>query len=193
MASYDTALDFQPVSRYLHGDSLEQIVSACHREGIKVIARMDFSKIDYSVYEKHPDWAYRTPDGKTVDDNGKVHSCLNSPYQQKYAMEILKEILDRYPFDGVFCNMSGFISIDYNRVYHGPCHCESCRKAFKEQYGEDIPAWDNPGDPVYRKYAAFRAECTKKQKMTLHETIRAINPDISSSSWVVTNVIFSGR
>ena len=179
VASYDTEIEYQPQSQYLHGDSLETVVEECHKAGIKVIARMDFTKIDESVYEKHPDWAYRAPNGQIVSDSGKVHSCLNSPYQQKYAMEILKEILNKIKFDGVFCNMSGFISIDYRGVYHGPCHCESCRRQFKEKYGEEIPAWDNPQDPVYRKYSAFRAECSQKQKAQLYRTIRDISQEIA--------------
>ena len=110
IASYDTKLDFQTKSAYLHADSLSQIIDACHKRGIRVIARTDFSKVRYELYKKHPEWAYRTKDGNIVSYNGDVHVCPNGDYQQKYMFEILKEVLCRFPFDGVFCNMSGFLA-----------------------------------------------------------------------------------
>lgn len=57
IASYDTKLAYQPRSQYLTGDSLLQVVDACHAQGIRVIARTDFSRIRREVYEQHPDWA----------------------------------------------------------------------------------------------------------------------------------------
>jgi len=40
IASYDTKLAYQPRSQYLTGDSLLQVVDACHAQGIRVIARI---------------------------------------------------------------------------------------------------------------------------------------------------------
>ena len=51
IASYDTKLDFQTKSAYLHADSLSQIIDACHKRGIRVIARTDFSKVRYELYK----------------------------------------------------------------------------------------------------------------------------------------------
>ena len=45
IAGYDTDLEYQPKCEYLHGDSLKKTVEECHKEGNRVIARMDFSKI----------------------------------------------------------------------------------------------------------------------------------------------------
>ena len=179
VASYDTALDYHPKSGYLHGDSLETIVEECHKEGIKVIARMDFSKIDYSVYEKHPGWAYRRADGEIVSSGGKVQTCLNGEYQQKYAMEIMKEVLTRFPFDGVFCNMSGFMFVDYSYIFHGPCHCENCQRLFKEKFGEELPKELDQSSPAVQKYMRFTSECTAKQKKMMYQVIRNISPEIA--------------
>ena len=35
--------------------NLRQIIDACHEEGIRVIARTDFSKVHYDLYEQHPE------------------------------------------------------------------------------------------------------------------------------------------
>lgn len=179
IASYDTDLEYHKKSDYLHGDGLGTIIDECHKAGIKVIARMDFSKVRYEVYEKHPEWAYRRADGQIVNYNGDVHTCPNSDYQQKYALEIVREALTKFPFDGVFCNMSGFLVVDYSGNYHGPCHCENCQRLFREKYGAEIPVKDDSRDPAYKKYTMFKSECSKTQKRNLHKTIRDISPEIA--------------
>lgn len=179
LASYDTQLDYHRKSDYLHGDSLERVIEECRKRGIRVMARMDFSKVRYEVYKEHPEWAYRTAAGEIVNYNGDVHVCPNSDYQQRYSLEIMEEVLHRFPFDGVFCNMSGFLVVDYSGNYHGPCHCENCRRKFREQYGAEIPQKDDPRNPDYKKYAMFKSGCMKTQKMNLTKTIRRINPEIA--------------
>ncbi|WP_110937122.1 alpha-amylase family protein [Salipaludibacillus neizhouensis] len=179
IASYDSKLPFQPRSEYLHGDSLKKIIEECHKEGIRVIARTDFSKIRYSVYEQNPDWAYRTRDGEIVNYNGFVHTCPNGDYQQKYMLDILQEVLTTHSFDGLFCNMSGFLVVDYNYTYHGPCHCENCQHKFKEQYGLELPEKDDPRNPVYKKYMIFKKDCEKDHTERLRHLVKDINPDIA--------------
>ncbi|TVR53400.1 MAG: hypothetical protein EA426_17910, partial [Spirochaetaceae bacterium] len=73
----------------------------CHAAEIRVIARTDFSKVRRPIYEKHPDWAYKTAGGKIVDYNGDVHVCMNGEYQQKYALEIIREVLETLRIDGI--------------------------------------------------------------------------------------------
>ncbi|MFC4323723.1 alpha-amylase family protein [Litchfieldia salsa] len=178
-ASYDSNLPFQPNSEYLNGDSLNKIIEECHKQGIKVIARTDFSKIQYSVYEKNPDWAYRTREGKIVNYNGYVHTCLNGGYQQEYMFEILQEVLTTHEFDGLFCNMSGFLVVDYSYKYHGPCHCENCQRKFKEQYGLELPEKDDPRSSVYKKYMIFKKDCEKEHTERLRRLVKDISPDIA--------------
>ncbi len=179
IASYDTKLPFQSKSEYLHGDSLRDMIDACHERSIRVIARTDFSKVRYPLYEQHPDWAVRTKDGEIINYNGDVHVCPNSDYQQKYELDILEEVLTEFPFDGVFCNMSGFLVVDYSGKYYGPCHCENCKKKFREMFGMDIPETDDFHAPGYMKYQAFKNACTKKHKEDIIRTVREIRPDIA--------------
>ena len=44
--------------------NLRQIIDACHEEGIRVIARTDFSKVHYDLYEQHPEWAVSHRQGR---------------------------------------------------------------------------------------------------------------------------------
>lgn len=179
IAGYNTKLAFQNKNNFLHGDTLKQIIDQCHKAGIRVIARCDFSKIAYSQFLRHEDWAYRTGKGEIVNYNGYVHTCLNSQYQQSYIFDILKELFKEHDFDGLFCNMSGFLVVDYDYNYHGPCHCDNCKRLFKEQFGGEIPLKDDPGNPMYGKYVAFKNQCTKKHIQKLHQAVKGINKNIA--------------
>lgn len=179
LASYETKLDFQNQSAYLNGDTLKQMIEECHKAGIRVIARCDFSKISYEMYLKHPDWAYRRADGEIVNYNGFVQTCVNSEYQQKYVFEILKELFREHDFDGVFCNMSGFMIVDYDYNYHGPCHCENCKRLFNKWFAGDIPEKDDMRNPMYGKYVAFKNKSTKEQRKKLYECVKGINENLA--------------
>ena len=130
IASYTTKLQHHFQSPYLTGDSLEDIIDACHRENIKVFARTDFSKIRRPIYEAHPEWAYVSPQGKIVDYNGDVHACINGGYQQGYALKIIEETITTLDLDGIFFNMGGYQVKDYSGNYYGPCQCKSCQRRF---------------------------------------------------------------
>lgn len=179
IASYETKLPFHFQSEYLKGDNLKQIIDLCHENGIKVMARTDFSKIRRPIYQQHPDWAYRRSDGEVVDYNGDVHACLNGGYQSEYAFEIMKETMEELNVDGVFCNMGGFQVKDYSYNYHGICHCDNCKVKFKEMFGMDLPLKEDMNDPVFRKYSVFKEICLQQHKNKMVELIKGINPEVA--------------
>ena len=179
IASYETEHPCHTKSKYLTSDSLKQLIDACHKRGIRVIARTDFTKVRYAMYEKHPEWACRTVSGDIINYNGNVHVCPNSDYQQKVLFEILKETLTTHPFDGVFCNMSGFVVADYSGNYYGICHCENCRKKFRAFCGEELPEKEDPNSPAYIRYEAFKEKCTTEHRNRMNAMIKAINEDIA--------------
>lgn len=179
LASYDTKVEDHTKSEFLHGDSLDKVIAKCKSEGIRVIARMDFSKIRREVFERHNDWAYRDLNGNIVDYNGNVHACICGDFQQKKAFEIMKEVLERFPIDGVFFNMGGFAVVDYSYNYHGICHCDACKKRFKEMYGLDLPDKDDLKDPTYGKYTLFKKAVTADYKDRMEKFIHSIRPDVA--------------
>ncbi len=184
IASYPTELADQPRSAFLDGFDLKHLVDRCHEAGIRVIARTDFSKIDESVFERHPDWAYRHADGTPLIYNGYVQTCLSGGYQGGYMDEILKELLTAIPFDGIYCNMgtaTGYI-VDYSMNRHGPCHCENCRRAFREKYGMSIPETLRPGDKASMIYFRFQQELAAAQKQRVTKLLRSIRPELAYCS-----------
>jgi hypothetical protein len=179
IASYPTDLPYHFQSPCLHGDGLDKVIERCHEEGIRVIARTDFSKVRRPVYERHPEWAYRTAEGEIVDYNGDVHACVNGGYQQEYVFEIIDEMLKKLPFDGVFCNMGGFQVRDYSYRYYGVCHCESCKRKFREMFGLALPLKEDMNDPVYRKYKLFQRRCIADYEERFYRHVKALSPDIA--------------
>lgn len=179
IASYDTKLPFQKKSGFLHGDSLKQVLDACHRRGIRVIARCDFSKIAWELYEAHPDWVYRDAEGKIRSYEGYVQTCLNGPYQQEHLFEILKELFTTHNFDGIFCNMTSVITMGYDYELLAPCHCDNCRRLFEEETGMQVPDRIDPKDPAFMRFMAFQGKRSQMQKMKMTKMLKAIRPAIA--------------
>lgn len=179
LASYQSRLPYHTVSDYLTGSSLLEILEACHRRNIRVIARMDFSKIPYAVYEQHKDWAFRTFDGEIVEQNGFVQTCQNGAYQTEKVPEILRELLSTHPFDGVYCNMSGFYATDYSGKVYGMCACENCKAGFKAAFGVDVPERLDMKNPVAMRYMGFQADCGKKLRTAMNQVVKSISPEIA--------------
>lgn len=184
MASYPSALCDEPQSEYLDDFDLGALVERLHREKIKVIARTDFSKISESVFKRHPEWAYRHADGSPLIYNGYVQTCVLGGYQAEYMDDIIREMLSKIPFDGIYINMgsaTGYI-VDYSMNRHGPCHCDRCRAAFKAAAGLEIPAELRPGDRASMMYFGFQQNIAAAQKKRITELVHSISPEIAYCS-----------
>lgn len=156
-ASYESNIPFHTRNRYLTGDSLKTVINACKEAGIRVISRVDFSKVRAPLYEQHPEWAYVSPKGEIIDYHGLIHMCFNSDYQQKIALDIIREIIRDINPDGLFLNMGGYsVALDYTKGYQGICQCENCRERFHDLFGLELPKEDDPDDPIYQKYKEFQ-------------------------------------
>ena len=159
-AFYPTDLEYHPRAEPLRhrsdGDLTGTVLERCRQEDVRLVARFDFSKFHESIFDHRPEWAYRDHDGEHVNYDGVVHACINGGYQQSYAFEILEEALSRYPVDGIFFNMFGYVESDYDGTYHGPCHCANCQERFAAFSDGDrsIPdkGYDAADHPVYQRF-----------------------------------------
>lgn len=179
LAGYESRLPYHTVSSYLKGSSLRDILDACHKRNIRVIARMDFSKIPRAVYGEHPDWAFRTADGGIIEQNGFIQTCQNGEYQQEKALEILEELLRSHPFDGVYCNMSSFAAVGYDGRIYGMCCCDACREGFRKASGMEAPRGMDRKDPAVLRYMGFQAGAGKRLRMKMNAVVKAIDPEIA--------------
>jgi hypothetical protein len=160
LSFFPTDLPFQTRNPYLAGrpggDLLGDAVRAAHARGIRILARMDFSKVSARIAAEHPEWSYVSPTGRSQEYSGLVSVCPNGQYYQEKSFLALDEVMDRYDVDGFFFNWFGFNEIDYSKVYNGVCHCTSCRRAFHAYSGgAELP--DGPSSPAYGVWRIFAA------------------------------------
>jgi hypothetical protein len=177
-ANYPTKLPFHYRNPYLKGDLTGEVVKKLHENGIKVIGRFDFSKVDESIAGKKPEWLYVGTDGKNVNYYGKVHTCVNGGYQQEYGFGILKEAINAYPLDAIFFNMGGYQTSDYSQVDHGICQCESCKRRFRDSTGFSVPVKPDINDPVYRRYRDFQRSTSEDLFKRIKDFTKDLNPNL---------------
>lgn len=184
VAFYPTDLPFHYRSPFLgDGDLTGDMVKLCHEQGIRFMARFDFSKIHESVYKEHPDWAYRSASGNVVNYNGFVHTCVNGGFQRERSLDILREVLEHYPIDGVFFNMFGYFTRDYSHTYHGICHCDACQQRFAEQYGLQLPLQENTADPTFQKYQEFKLQTVHEMLDNIRTLVKSFGENIAVSTY----------
>lgn len=180
VAHYPTEVPFHYRSSHLprDRDTFGQIVAKAHARGIRVIGRFDFSKTRKEVYDAHPEWFFRQANGEPVVYHGLHSVCINGGYYREQAMKILTEALERYEVDGLFFNMFGNQSTDYSGRFVGHCHCDSCKRKFRERYGRDLPAKPDTD------YEQFMFTCSREVAASIGKLIRAKRPNAGYFNYI---------
>lgn len=171
-AWYPSRLEYHTVNPFLPKDYdlLSDVIAACHKRGIRFIARFDFSKVSDRVYQRHPTWFHRQSDGapeiigatRPGEWDLLYSTCINGDYRNKAAVHILKEALSSYDIDGVF----------FNAPHPTNCHCQRCQEKYLRLYGvpmpEDTKAWAPD----------WRSRCLRDNIGILRQAIREIREDV---------------
>ncbi|MFN8521675.1 MAG: alpha-amylase family protein [Chloroflexota bacterium] len=180
LSFYPTELPFQTRNPYLAqrpgGDMLGDAVKGAHGRGLRLIARMDFSKVSPKIAAEHPEWLYVSPAGQPQVYSGQFSVCPSAGYYQEKSFLALDEVIDRYPVDGFFFNWFGFNEIDYSKVYHGVCQCLACQRGFRAYSGQDrLP--DSASHPAYGVWRTFAAATVQELMGRLMKHISTRRPD----------------
>lgn len=105
---------------HLHFDMFGQTLEECHKLGIGVTAYFNLG-LDHEMARKHRDWCILNKEGQVVYGDRTEHffrnMCLNSGYGD-YMLALIKEVLDRYPVDGIF--------LDCINMHPYPCYGDEC-------------------------------------------------------------------
>lgn len=189
VANYPSELEYEYVNPNLREDMVGKVLEGLHAEGIAMVGRFDFSKINEEFAYKNTDWLYKNLKGEYVNYNGQVHSCINGPYQQEYSLKILAEALTRYKLDGVFFNMIGYQTRDYSHTYHGICQCDNCKRLFSEYSGGmKLPTLEDTSDPVFNKYNEFKQYTIDDLFTRINKLIKSFGEHIAVCTYTIEGV-----
>lgn len=172
---YPSELPYQHPSEWLSerssGDLVGDAIRRAHERGVKVIARVDLSKVHRDIAEAHPDWCFVSPGGEPQIYNGLYSTCPSTDYYQARSIDILGEILDRYEPDAFFFNMFKFKQTDYSGNYHGICQCTSCSARFRQRYGLALPLEHDFTDEAYLAWLEYTRETINEVSSTIREYV----------------------
>ncbi len=159
MAFYPTKLAYQYTNPYMKENMLGDVIAKCHENDIRVIVRFDFSRAHESIFKKQPDWFYLSPSGERIVNDDMYVISINAPYEQEQLFNIIEEVIDLYPIDGIFINMPGYATRNaYTGDYHGIDQNPYDKKRFAEYSGGmELPVKEDRNDPAFRKYEEFKA------------------------------------
>ena len=181
LSFHPTDLPFQTRSPHLvdrpSGDLVGDAVAAAHERGIRVIARLDFSKVSARIASEHPDWLFVSPEGRPQVYNTLYSVCPSGEYYQERTIDVLDEIMDRYAIDGFFFNWFNFNERDYSRRYVGVCQCASCQERYAARDGRALPV--GPESDNYWDWIQFSFETTGGITTRIAEHINARRPDVA--------------
>jgi len=166
LAWYPTRLPHHPVNEYLSGDLLGQVVREAHRQGVKVLVRLDVSRADPDDHDDRTGAFQVSADGGLKRDGTMLLTCFQGPYWQERSFLLVDEILSRYPVDGFY----------FDHLFYDHCTCRRCREAFREKTGLELPWHENWSDPWWRVYVHFRRREVADLVERLRSFIRRRNP-----------------
>lgn len=174
VAFYDTKVLDHPKSKSLGDrDLLAEVIPVAHREGIKVLARIDPSCASKIHSEKHPEWFSRDKDGNMYPVSGHYVTCPNGGYYNDYMLVIVRELLENYDIDGMWNNHGKFSAWDT-----GTCYCNNCRRIFKEDSGFDIPLKEDWKDPIWLTFNEWRYKQIAKWIKIVYDLKNQIKPEV---------------
>jgi Hypothetical glycosyl hydrolase 6 len=180
VAFYRTKLPFHYENPIMNPHVLIEIIEKCHKNNIKVMVRFDFSRADSTIFNVHPDWFYISAKGERMVNIDKYVVSINAPYVQDAAFQIVNEVIDEFPIDGIFQNMPGYqVRNAYENLYQGIDQNEFDKKAFFDYSGMQLPTVENKEDSVFKKYEQFKKYSTEKWQEKMYNLVKSKNPNIA--------------
>jgi hypothetical protein len=171
VAYYPTTIPLHYRSRFLGDrDAFGELYEGCRGLDMNVIARTDPHAVHDDVYAAHPDWIMVTEDGQPrrhwADPELWV-TCALGPYNFEFMTEVTREIVTRYPVDGVFSN---------RWTGHGTCYCEHCRRNFRDATGHELPRGGDRRSDTYKAYLRWSEDRLFRLWDVWDEAVRDVVP-----------------
>ena len=147
VAYYPSKFPLQHRAEFLGDrDLYGELAKAAHDDGLVVVARMDSNRTSEDFFKAHPDWFCRDSSGNPYRAADKYVTCVNSPYYDEYLPAVLTEIIERSHPEGFADNSWSGLGRE------SICHCENCKRKFREATGQALPSKHDWKDSVYRHW-----------------------------------------
>lgn len=152
-------------------DLLAEIVEGCHKNGIKVITRVDFRGVHKERYDLHPDWFAKDENGKPIILNytkpGLYAPCYNGHYRNEHSVAFIEQLMDKYHVDGIWHNSVNF---------HNVCYCHSCKERYHQAYQKDIPV-KNSSHQAWEEYYKWNEKMASNQLAKMRRSVKKYGED----------------
>lgn len=172
VAFYPTRVPLHYRSKWLGNmDTFGEIVAACRKLGMNVVARTDAHACHQDVYDAHPDWLMVDDHGNKMrhpSDKDFWLTCALGPYNFEFMTAVHREVVTNYKPDAIFTN---------RWAGSGMCYCEHCRQNFHQFSGLDLPHTTDPRDPARRQYMAWHQQRLFELCRVWNTAIQQINPE----------------
>ena len=182
-AYYPTQVEFHypepatcPPGRDMFGDVVREAHAAQDPRGRPVRLQQD---AESRLSTRTRSGSSARANGEPVIYNGLYSTCINGGYYREQAMKILAEALDKYDVDGLFFNMFGNQSRDYSGRQVGLCHCDACKRKYREAYHKDIP-----GDAGRRLPASSCSRSSREVAAAIGDLIRQKRPQAGYFNYI---------
>lgn len=153
-------------------DILKEITTACHAAGIRVIGRVDFRGVEEAVYQQFPDWFSVNAEGKPAQLSYTrpqlYSSCYTGHYRNAHAEQFIRYVMETYALDGIWHNSIGF---------HDICYCKSCREAYREVGGKEIPVPESASAQELDQYMDWKSQVADQHMAHMKQTVKAFGED----------------
>lgn len=122
------------------------------------------------AYLEHPEW--RIQPSSDISDGSFAglrygHCCPNNPGYRAFVMEQIREIVTRYPVDGMFFDMVFWPAV---------CLCPSCRELFRKETGKEIPETINWFSPDWCRFQKAREQWLDGFASALTRQVKELKP-----------------
>ena len=160
MCYYDTKIgNKHPSLKY---DMFGKLVEFCKKKEIAISAYINVG-ISHEDAIHHREWCRITPEGYIYKpdrlDSFFRLMCYNTPYKD-YILEIVKEVVSKYPVDGLFLDCF---------APNSPCVCPDCIGEMKEKGIK----WDD-----FEKQKEFVLFSAVRMAERISQTARNLNPEL---------------
>lgn len=132
-------------------NGIRRLISLCLEDGMKVVGYYSLIFNNFAA-DTHPDWEMKDADGKTWRDHGERYGlcCPNNGEYRLFLTENLRELAGYFPrTHGMFYDMP---------YWEITCHCDACRKRFREETGRELPEKEDWQDPAWLLFVRKRQD-----------------------------------